>query len=469
MLSENVIKPASWIIILLHFSTLLGIFQLFSIMGYGVTFVDFFLGILYFIIIKQFIFDRRKFIIVDRKVAFSILLIIFAVVFSGVGLLFWASRESYIQFLKTLSHFIFVAIYGLVALSVEINYKTIFNILKMYLYSSIFINLYSIYQLIARINGLPFAYIDITNISFQTRDFDREVGEYTQVVLNFENFYRATSIFSEPSALAWFNIYCLIIILIPLLTHNKLIIKQKWLLFVILGLTVVSLFLTFSLSGLVMIAFLVLMIVIIEKITLLRLFTMSLAIIVLLTVTDMIQMNFTEVSVSDLFYTRITGLLSDQTRGNKMTEGESAPDRLESFKNAFNMFVDYPLTGIGSGNTYYYPKSTKRFTHSSFFHMLGENGIIGAFAFLLLTFYFLKIIKYLNKYRYLFVEKIPELATLQSFAIYLTLILFFSNFFIGGAIGNYGFWLEAGLIIIIYRQTVKEVELNNNQKNIQNL
>ncbi len=468
MQSDNVIKPASWVILLLHFSTLLGIFQVFSFMGYGVTFVDFFLAILYFIIIKQFVFDKRKFIIVERGVAIPILLVIFAVVFSGVGLLFWAGRESYIQYLKTLTHFLFVAFYGLVALSVEINYKTIFNILKMYLYSSILINLYSIYQLIARINGLPFAYIDITNISFQTRDFDREVGEYTQVVLNFENFYRATSIFSEPSALAWFNIYCLIIILIPLFTHNKLIINQKWLLYFMLGLTVVSLFLTFSLSGLLMISFFVLTIVIIEKIKLLRLFSVTLAIVVLLTITDLIQMNFTEISVSELFYTRITGLLSDQTRGNKMTTGESAPDRLESFENATNMFMDYPITGIGSGNTYYYPKSTKRFTHSSFFHLLGETGIIGASAFLLLTYYFMRIALYLHKYRYQFIESSPELATLQSFAIYLTLIVFFSNFFIGGAIGNYGFWLEAGLIIIIYRQTIIEVEkLKGNNKEIQ--
>lgn len=427
-------------------------------MGYGVTFVDFFLTILYFIIIKQFLIDKRKFIIVDKKVAIPILLILFAVTFSGVGLLFWAGRDSYIQFLKTFLHFTFVALYALVALAVEINYKTIFNILKVYLYSSILINLYSIYQLVARIYGLPLAYIDITNISFQTREFDREVGEYTQVVLNFENFYRATSIFSEPSALAWFNIYCLIIILIPLLSHNMLFIKQKWLLYVTLALTVISLFLTFSLSGLLLISFLVFSIVIFEKIRMIKLFSISLAVIVLLSITDMIQMNYTEISVSELFYSRISGLLSDQTKGNKMTEGESAPDRIESIQNATKLFLDYPLTGIGSGNTYYYPTSTKRFTHSSFFHLLAETGVIGGFAFLFLAYYFFKIVLYLNKHRYRFIESSPELATLQSFAIYLTLIVFFSNFFIGGAVGNYGFWLEAGLVIIIYRQTVKEVE-----------
>lgn len=433
-------------------------------MGYGVTFVDFFLTILYFIVIKQFIVDRRKFIIVDRKIAIPIILILFAVTFSGIGLFFWAGRDSYIQFLKTFLHFTFVALYALVALAVEINYKTIFNILKVYLYSSILINLYSVYQLVARIYGLPLAYIDITNVSFQTREFDKEVGEYTQVVLNFENFYRATSIFSEPSALAWFNIYCLIIILIPLLSHNKLFIKQKWLLYTTLALTAVSLFLTFSLSGLLLIAFLVFSIVIFEKIKMIRLFSISLAIVVLLSITDMIQMNYTEISVSELFYSRISGLLSDQTKGNKMTEGESAPDRIESIQNATKLFLDYPLTGIGSGNTYYYPTSTKRFTHSSFFHLLAETGIIGGFAFLFLAYYFFRIVLYLNKHRFRFIESSPELATLQSFAIYLTLIVFFSNFFIGGAVGNYGFWLEAGLVIIIYRQTVKEVEKEDNEK-----
>jgi len=459
--SEKVITPPSWLIVLLHFSSLFGIFQLFSFMGYGVTFVDFFLSILYLIIFKQFFFDNRKFLIMDRTVLLPIILLLFAVVFSGIGLLFWAGRESYIQFLKTISHFTFVALYGIVAISIEINYKTVFKILKIFLYSSIIINLYAIYQLIARIYFLPLAYLDITNISFQTRDFDREVGEYTQVVLNFENFYRATSIFSEPSALAWFNIYCLVIILIPLLTRNKLFIQKRWLLYSTLSLAVIGLFLTFSLTGMLLLFFLIFSIIVFERIKMLKMLIVTFAVILIVATTDLIQMNFTNVSIAELFYSRISGLVSDTNRGNKMTVGESAPDRIQSIQNAINLFLDFPVTGIGSGNTYYYPKSTKRFTQSSFFHLLAETGIIGASAFLFLAFYFIRIIFYLNKYRYKFIETMPELATLQSFAIYLTLIVFFSNILIGSAVGNYGFWLEIGLILIIYRQTIKYLEQSN--------
>ena len=397
----------------------------------------------------------------DRTVLLPIILLLFAVVFSGIGLLFWAGRESYIQFLKTISHFTFVALYGIVAISIEINYKTVFKILKIFLYSSIIINLYAIYQLIARIYFLPLAYLDITNISFQTRDFDREVGEYTQVVLNFENFYRATSIFSEPSALAWFNIYCLVIILIPLLTRNKLFIQKRWLLYSTLSLAVIGLFLTFSLTGMLLLFFLIFSIIVFERIKMLKMLIVTFAVILIVATTDLIQMNFTNVSIAELFYSRISGLVSDTNRGNKMTVGESAPDRIQSIQNAINLFLDFPVTGIGSGNTYYYPKSTKRFTQSSFFHLLAETGIIGASAFLFLAFYFIRIIFYLNKYRYKFIETMPELATLQSFAIYLTLIVFFSNILIGSAVGNYGFWLEIGLILIIYRQTIKYLEQSN--------
>jgi len=467
--SENVITPPSWLIILIHFSTLLGIFQLFSFMGYGVTFVDFFLSILYLIILKQFVFDKRKFSITDSKVLVVIILLLFAVFFSGIALFFWAGRESYVQYLKTISHFTFVALYGVVTISIEISYKTVFSILRIYLYSSFIINLYAIYQLIARIYFLPLAYIDITNISFQTRDFDREVGEYTQVVLNFENFYRATSIFSEPSALAWFNIYCLVIILIPLLTRNKPIVKQRWLLYFALGMTIVGLFLTFSLTGMLLLFFLILSIVVLEKIKMLKMLVVTFAVMIIVATTDVIQMNFTEVSIAELFYSRITGLLSAKTRGNLMTVGESAPDRIQSIQNAINLFLDYPITGIGSGNTYYYPKSTKRFTQSSFFHLLTETGLIGAFAFLFLTIYFLRIMLYLYKHRFKSIETMPELATLQSFAIYLILIVFFSNIFIGSAIGNYGFWLEIGLILIIYRQTIKYVEQSDKLKKIENV
>lgn len=465
--NENVITPPSWLVILLHFSSLLGIFQLFSFMGYGVTFVDFFLAILFVIVLKQFVFNKRKFVIMDRKVLMPIVLLFFAVFFSGIALFFWAGRESYIQFLKTISHFSFVALYGLIAISIEINFKTIFSILRIYLYSSILINLYAVYQLIARIYFLPLAYINITNVSFQTRDFDREVGEYTQVVLNFENFYRATSIFSEPSTLAWFNIYSLVIILIPLLTRNKPIIQQRWLLYIALGLSIIGLFLTFSLTGMLLLFFLILSIIILEKIKMLKIFFVAIAVALTIAATDIIQMNFTEVSIAELFYSRISGLISAKSRGNLMTVGESAPDRIQSIQNAVDLFLDFPITGIGSGNTYYYPKSTKRFTQSSFFHLLAETGIIGAFAFIYLAYYFLRIISYLYKHRYKFVETIPELATLQSFAIYLTLILFFSNFFIGNVVGNYSFWLEIGLILIIYRQTIKYVEQPNQTNNIE--
>lgn len=433
-------------------------FQVFSVMGYGVTLVDLLMGLIFLVVIKQLMVDNRHLSVVDWKLVVPVLILIFAVYFSGIGLIMWGGRESLIQYFKTTTHFLFVALYGLVVISVEIDYRVIYKFLRTVVYVSFFINLYTIYQLIARIYGLPFAYIEITNESFLSRDFGREVGEYTQVVLNFENFYRATSIFSEPSALAWFNIYCLIIILIPLITHKKPIVESKLVSYAALLLVTISLFLTFSLSGLILLVVAFVSIIVIEKIKIARFAKVMALVVAILFVTDNIQSNFTSISVAELFYQRISGLLAGGTRGKQMTTGESAPDRIESMRNAVVLFMDYPITGIGSGNTYYYPESTKRYTQSSFFHILAENGIVGIVGLVLLIWQMLRIARNFvqNSERY---RQLPaELYTLQSFAIYLAILIVFSLIFISNIIGNYVFWLEFGLIVIIYRQTLKESE-----------
>jgi len=460
--SKRIISIQSWIIILLYFSGLFGIFQVVSIFGYGFGFVDLFMLIIYVIVLFKYIILNERLKVFDTRLTFSILALILAVFLSGIGLFFWAARESYVQYIKTILHFTFVALFGLVTLTTDISYKSIYYSIKTLLISSIFINAYAIYQLFARIFGLPFAYFQVANDSYISRDYAKEFGEAQQVVLNFENFYRATSIFSEPLALAWFNIFCLVFLISPYLSKNQSIIKSRFLQILILIMLVIGLFLSFSLTGLVLIVLLVASIIIIEKIHFARVLTTFIGVVIVLFATDSIQQQFTNVSVSGLFIQRITGLLSLGQKGVNMTYGESAPDRINSINNAIKLFIEQPITGIGAGNTYYFPTSTSRFTQSSFFHILSESGIIGIIPLILLFLYMIKAMNYLKINRYLHKNDRPELASLATGSIYLGILLIFTSIFTSNTIGFYPFWYNLAVLLIIYRESQKiTTELNS--------
>jgi len=453
--NNKVISIQPWIIILLYFSGLFGIFQVFSIFGYGFGFVDSFMLVIYSIVLVKYVLLNEKFKVYDPYLTISIFTLILSVYLSGIGLFFWASEESYLQFIKTILHFTYVGLFGIVVLAIDISYKTIYYSIKTLLISSIFINAYGIYQLFARIFFLPFAYFQVENDSFLTRDFSKEFGEAQQVVLNFDNFYRATSIFSEPLALAWFNIFCLVFLITPYFSKNQELINNKALKVIVLVLLIIGLFLSFSLTGVVLIVLLLTSIIIIEKIQKTRVFKAFISVVVVLFATDSIQQQFTGVSVSGLFVQRISGLLSIGEKGVNMTYGESAPDRINSISNATNLFLEQPITGIGAGNTYYYPTSTSRFAQSSFFHILSEGGLVGITALMFLFYHLIKAMNFLKNNRHLHRRDKPILASLATGSYYLGILIIFTTIFTGNQIGNYSFWYNLAVLLIIYRESMK--------------
>ncbi len=171
--------------------------------------------------------------------------------------------------------------------------------------------------------------------------------------------------------------------------------------------------------------------------------------------TDSIQQQFTGVSVSGLFVQRISGLLSIGEKGVNMTYGESAPDRINSISNATNLFLEQPITGIGAGNTYYYPTSTSRFAQSSFFHILSEGGLVGITALMFLFYHLIKAMNFLKNNRHLHRRDKPILASLATGSYYLGILIIFTTIFTGNQIGNYSFWYNLAVLLILYRESMK--------------
>jgi O-antigen ligase len=302
--------------------------------------------------------------------------------------------------------------------------------------------------------GLPFAFISISNVGFLTREFGTEVGQMDQIVLTFQNFYRATSIFSEPSSFAAFNIWNLIFVLFPFFTKSKQFISNNFLRTFIIILSLISLLISFSLSGLLMLTVIVSTLIFVEKVPIKKFILTFVISGIAIISADTFLTSYTKISIINLFSQRIEGLVIKNKSGVGMTEGESAPKRLNSMKNSMNLFVASPVFGIGAGNTYYHPISEERFADSSFFHILGETGIIGTFFFIVLLYYLLKISIFLRKYRLKYDDNKTALSTMQSIVLPYTLVFITLNLLLGNIVGGPNFWLYISIVLVTYRNTV---------------
>jgi O-antigen ligase len=457
------IQIASILIILLHLSEFFVLFQLFAVAGYGFTFTDLMLVIIYSGVLYQFFVKKRKFSFPDFQIIFPIIGLFVAIVLSGFGIFTWGNSNSFIQFFKTFLHFTFISFWGFVLLGAETKTDAYFKMIRVILYSSLVINIYAIYQLFARIYDLPLSYIPITNQQFLNRGFATEYGEISQIVLKFENFYRATSVFSEPSALAFFNVTNLIFIIVPNVMKLKPFVETKWAYNLIRIFVIISLFLTFSMTGLSLIVVFFIALIILTKIKFGKVIVNITFFIILLLFSDLILSNFTKISVLDLFYQRVVGLVV-HNKANNMVVGESAPERISSFNNAITLFQESPIFGIGIGNTYNHPKSNARFAQSAFFSFLSETGIVGIFFLFILYFNLIRAGLFLKmnveKFRY----KDEKLASVQSLGIYIAVILVFGTMFISNTIITASFWLLLGVILSAYKAT--KTSLINESQNI---
>jgi len=429
-------------------------FQLFSIAGYGFTFTDLMFVVAYLSVAYQFFVQKRVFTFLETKVLYSIILLTLSFILSAIGLLTWGNDASLIQYFKTLSHFIYVSLWGVFLLGSEIKPDAYFKLIRAILVASLLINIYAIYQLFARIYDLPLAYIQISNQQFLTRGFDKELGEANQIVLKFENFYRATSIFSEPSALASFNLMNVIFLIVPKVSKVKPFIQKNWLNNLILIFVLIVLMLSFSLTGLSLISVFLISLIFINKININKFIKNFIILAVLLIAIDQIVSNYTNISVLNLFYQRVEGLIASSPKKGEMVVGESAPDRIASIKNAITLYKESPIFGIGLGNTYFHPKSTARFSQSAFFSILSEAGIIGAIA--LIFFYF-------NIFRgSLFVHNevlntqsfSPELATMQTLPVFIIILTIVSGILLSDTIITTSYWSTFGIFVSTYKSTL---------------
>lgn len=418
-----------------------GSFQLFAAGTYGVTYLDVFTLIFYIQFFVKTFFTNYEFKIPKSVIWTAIGFFFLSIIFSGIAVFFRQEATHLQQFMKTAVHFFFLMLLILISLAYPLKLSAINNLIRMWLIISIIINVFGVYQIFARAFNLPLAWLEYNNINMTLRGVGGE-DVISQLSLKFGNFYRATSVFSEPSALATFNCYILIMLTCPFFQGTKNFFKSKRLNITIFVSAVVGSLLSFSLTALLGLSVYLFFVMIFEsRKTKVLLTSILAATIILLAVTDTIVYSYTDTSVIGLFNQRVTAILNWNSKFKKDTDGESFGSRMESAQNSYIIWKDYPVFGIGFGLTQYNREVDMSFADYSILAALIELGAVGAFAFAgifaALTFTAYRAMKY--------AKKIPELddtrKRLYGLVFYLLLIQIEINFITGNNLVSPNLWL----------------------------
>ncbi len=424
-----------YVISILYF---VGMFQLTNLGGFGLQPSYVAIVLLFVLFCYHFITNKLT---INLNPITSVKSILLLQASAGLALIFVISNPNaeVIQFIKSYSHFIFLTFFALTLGVINFENKVFLNIFRIWLIFSILLNVFGIYQLFARAFELPFAWIELNNVSLT----GNEDQEFQQLSLKFKNFYRATSIFSEPSALAGFNLTILGILITPMFKSESFnIFKSKGFLNFIFILSVITLFVTFSLTavmglGLLSIAYLMYN----RNINYIKIFKTTAVVIVLMIVADIVIESYFETSLLELFYTRIANVLGFSNEG---IVGESFTTRSNNFKSSFDVWMKNPIIGVGLGHT-------KHFTEISYsdygvMHALMETGIVGGFFFVMI---FISLLSEILLLKNRIIELPNETHYLLNSAFYVTFILIGTNFISGNSFINLYLWFYLGILLSI--------------------
>lgn len=440
-------------IVLLFISYFTSAYQLFQIGSYGVTAIDIITAVIYIIFFKRIIWDGDKIEFVPKMQLFFFFLLLLSIFLSGFSPLFETSTAMTGQYLKTTGHMIFLGFFAFICAIYNIKPVVWNSVIRTWLIIGLLINIFGIYQIVARAYDLPLAWLEFTNVSITGRGM-YEMDEFQQLSLKFGNFYRATSIFYEPSALAAFNIYMLAFLIIPFMQKREAFFKSKFVTTTMFLFALIATFLTFSLTGFLGIFLIVSSIIIFEKgkrkYSLFGIFILA-GIIVF--ITDAIVQSYAEISVLELFEKRLEGILNYGTAKATVVEGESYATRLVSAEKTFEIWKNHPFTGIGLGLTEQNKSVLLSFSDFGVLAALAEMGIFGFISFTGIFASFLVIsVRYLlnrDSYKNLSMEK----QRLIGIVYYILLVLIIINFISSNNLVNGATWIPIGILFSVVSRT----------------
>ncbi len=304
---------------------------------------------------------------------------------SALATTFMDGGPETIQSLKTFSHFFYLWGSAMLLICLPITAEQWQRALRIYFVVAGVVLFYGIYQLPARAFDWPLAWIDISNASFQ-RGFGEQY-EAGQLALRFKDFYRATSVFSEPSALAGYATATLVMLIVPYFRGGVSVVRSRWAFWTLVVLCALSIFLAFSLSGLALAgAAMVLVMILYPKESIRKLVIAAVGMLVLIGAADRVVEATTKVSVLELFVTRVSSVVSGKAAQAEVgsVRGESITQRFADYQVSWEAWSESPVFGVGPGNfgtSVAGRRHNQPFPSTTFGSTLAELGVIGFTVF----------------------------------------------------------------------------------------
>ncbi|MFC2130182.1 O-antigen ligase family protein [Bacteroidota bacterium] len=436
------------LIVILFITFFTDVIQLFEVGGYGVNLIDFAFLSIFIVFLKRLIWDGIELKFSVHPGLIFLIAIVFAALLSGLTPLFKGSTPQMIQYLKTTVHFLYLVFFTFICAFYKIETRTWTAFVKVWLILSIFINVFGIYQIFARAYDLPLAWLQFTNVSLTGRSSE-DIESVKQLSLHYGSFFRATSIFTEPSALASFNILIQVFLIVPFVQKMKPFFKSKLLNIIIFVISLITLFLCFSMTGFVGMALIIGGIFIFHWSRRLIPFVAGfLGSIIILFATDSFIESYSGVSVISLFSKRLSGVFSE----TQSTAGESIGVRLKSAEVGIDIWERHFLIGSGLGLTAYNNREGVEFGDFSFVAALAEMGLTGLLAFVGI---FISLFIITGRFLLRIKEKddIPDdLKRWSGILFFMMLHLFLINFISGNNLVSFVLWLLVGVIFANIRQ-----------------
>ncbi|NQW29137.1 MAG: O-antigen ligase family protein [Ignavibacteria bacterium] len=305
---------------------------------------------------------------------------------SAASVVVSGNTEMGIQTSKTLAHFLYLWLFAFLAYCVPIPPETWVKVLRFQLMIALIVAVYGLYQIAARPLGWPFAWIEISNASF-SRGTD-DVTSSNQLALQFGGFFRATSFFSEPSALAAYSASALSLLLVPLFRGSQAIIRSRTLFWIVLVGTMLGVFIAFSITGVLLTSCCIGVCMVLYWKRAWKKLILTLGVSALIIVgADSVIHKYLAVSVVEMFTIRIGSIIAGNASGDSETAviGESMSQRVDDYQVSYEVMKEYPFFGAGPGNfgkTLTGKQNELQFPSTTYGSVAAELGGVGFVIFL---------------------------------------------------------------------------------------
>jgi len=371
-----------WSAYLFIFSTPFAGISLWSIGGRGIARVDWVMAVFMFVV---FISLEGGRIIVSRSSLYATLFVFTA--FIGIFPLLDAPESQLVDFITKGAQLVFSFSIFMVISSLPLSEKELRGILRMWIFVSVGVSFYAIYQLFARVYDLPLAYMELTNPSVAYG------GGESRII---HGFYQVESVFREPSYLGAYLLGPIVLCTVFLLkgAESLLLTGSRAVNRAILCVLISALLFTGSQA-----AYLSLLITLACMPFMGYVSRAKMTKILLLLLAGFIGigafLELLDIGFLSSFWIRVKYLLLNIIDPAGTEEITSTRVRTGAIFAALDVWASHPILGVGLNNMRHY---TNEYEFSlGWWQLLADQGLLGTGALVLLFYNLLSLLKNLYK------------------------------------------------------------------------